>query len=257
MAVSDLQIDLIRIDGGTQARAKIDQDTVADYAARYENNQDMPPLVVFYDGTDHWLGDGFHRYHAARQAGRNEIACDCRKGTQREAILYSCGANSSHGLKRTNADKRKAVSILLADPEWARKSNRWIADIAVVGDHLVAEIRTEMKEVQLRERAVEPKREGRDGKARPAVKPKADPNPETQVQPDPVQSSPEDEGGYEPHESVPLLQKAETSIGQLIRLADDVSRMTGPIGQEFDHWRDGCQRIIDAINAIRKQVKRR
>jgi hypothetical protein len=36
-------------------------------------------------------------------------------GTQRDAILYSDGANESHGLRRTNEDKRRAVMTLLTN----------------------------------------------------------------------------------------------------------------------------------------------
>lgn len=36
----------------------------------------------------------------------------------REAILFIVGANASHGLRRTNADKRRTVERLLADEEW-------------------------------------------------------------------------------------------------------------------------------------------
>ena len=38
-----------------------------------------------------------------------------RQGDRRDAILHSVGANATHGLRRTNADKRRAVSILLQD----------------------------------------------------------------------------------------------------------------------------------------------
>ena len=41
------------------------------------------------------------------------------KGTQRDAILWSISANATHGLRRTNEDKRRAVTRLLQDPECA------------------------------------------------------------------------------------------------------------------------------------------
>lgn len=47
-----------------------------------------------------------------------------------------------HGLPRTNADKRRAVSVLLADPEWAKWSNREIARRCVVTHGLVNSIRS-------------------------------------------------------------------------------------------------------------------
>jgi len=55
--------------------------------------------------------------------------------------LYSLSANSKHGLRRTNADKRKAVQTLLDDAEWSKWSDREIAKRCAVGYDLVADIR--------------------------------------------------------------------------------------------------------------------
>jgi hypothetical protein len=60
----------------------------------------FPPVVVFFDGAEYWLADGFHRILAAKQLGLAEIAADVREGGR---------ANVSHGLKRFNRDKRNAV----------------------------------------------------------------------------------------------------------------------------------------------------
>ena len=40
-------------------------------------------------------------------------------------------------LKRSNEDKRKAVSTLLNDAEWSQRSDRWVSETAGVGHHLV------------------------------------------------------------------------------------------------------------------------
>jgi hypothetical protein len=102
----------------------------------------FPPLVVFHDGADYWLADGFHRWHALNQAGKTSAEVDVRSGTVREAILFSLGANGAHGLRRTNADKRKAVESMLADPEWAKWSDHKIADACGVSHPFVAAIRS-------------------------------------------------------------------------------------------------------------------
>jgi hypothetical protein len=67
----------------------------------------FPPVVLFTDGRDHCLGDGFYRVLAARKAGLTEIAAELRPGTLRDAALFGISANSGHGLPRTNANKRK------------------------------------------------------------------------------------------------------------------------------------------------------
>jgi hypothetical protein len=149
MAVKQLAVDSLRIDGGTQLRAKIDQATVDEYRAGWVNEVKFPPLVVFHDGTDNWLADGFHRYHGASAACVPTVPCDVRAGTQRDAILFAAGANQTNGLRRSNDDKRKAVRTLLEDKEWARRSNNWIAEQCGVGDGLVAEVRNQLPEKEV------------------------------------------------------------------------------------------------------------
>jgi hypothetical protein len=122
-----LDIDKIRIDGGTQMRVEIDEATVTDYAERLEAGKEFPACIVFFDGSTHWLADGFHRYHAHKRAEINKIVCIQMSGDLRAAILYACGANDKHGKRRTNADKRRAVETLLNDPEWGKWSSREIA----------------------------------------------------------------------------------------------------------------------------------
>jgi len=114
-----IRLDQIRIDGGTQSRVELNQDVVAEYAEAYRDGAQFPPIVVFYDGSSYWLADGFHRYFGAKAAGKETIYEDVQPGTQREAVLYSLGANAKHGLRRSNADKRRAVETMLADAEWA------------------------------------------------------------------------------------------------------------------------------------------
>ncbi|MBY0300051.1 MAG: hypothetical protein K2X71_29110 [Methylobacterium sp.] len=72
------------------------------------------------------------------------IACEIREGGLREAILHSVGANATHGLRRTNADKRRAVTILLQDEEWSQWSNGEIARRCLVSDKTVASIRSDL-----------------------------------------------------------------------------------------------------------------
>ncbi len=123
----ELSIEAIRLDGGTQPRAAIDKDVIQDYALSMMEGVKLPPVTVFYDGTDYWLADGFHRYHASRQMCQDTIEADVRQGTRRDAVLYSVGANATHGLRRTNADKRRAVETLLNDAEWAKWNDSEIA----------------------------------------------------------------------------------------------------------------------------------
>ena len=96
-----LAVDSIRTDGGTQSRAQINWLTVTDYAADIAEGATFPPVVVYFDGADYWLADGFHRLEAHKRLGLAEIAADVKPGTRRDAILYSVKANAIHGLRRT------------------------------------------------------------------------------------------------------------------------------------------------------------
>lgn len=152
-----IDLDDIRTDGGTQSRAVIDEATVAEYAAAIADGVTLPDAVVFYDGKDYWLADGFHRFHAAIAGDYLELACDVRQGTQRDAVLFSVGANAAHGLRRSNDDKRRAVRTLLADEEWRRWSDREIAKRCAVDHKTVAALRAELSGElpQIGERLVE------------------------------------------------------------------------------------------------------
>jgi hypothetical protein len=190
--IQQLNLDAIRIDG-TQTRAALDEATVAEYAECYRNRAKMPPLVVFFDGSEHWLAEGFHRYFALRKIKHDKpVRCDVREGTRRDAIQYGFTANVAHGLRRTNADKRHAVEMALSDPEWENWSNGALAELCGVDDKTVAKVRAERSTPEvpelteagdsapqgLTENAAPQTRTGRDGKKRPAKQPKTPPKSE-------------------------------------------------------------------------------
>src|SRR5450755_183395 len=52
--------------------------------------------------------------------------------------------SATHGLRRTNADKRRSVETLLGDEEWQKWSNREIARKCGVGNDLVDRCRLEV-----------------------------------------------------------------------------------------------------------------
>lgn len=136
----------IRQDGGTQPRGEISSDLVTEYITAILDGAKFPPVVVFYDGSDYWLADGFHRVRAFASAGR-PVPADVRQGTQRDAVLFSLGANATHGQRRTNADKRRAVMRALDDAEWSQWSDREIARRCAVSNQFVSNIRAELPPV--------------------------------------------------------------------------------------------------------------
>jgi len=126
-----------------QNRCNLDQSVVDEYSEAISNGVEFPPITVFFDSAEYFLVDGYHRYFAHQKAEIDEIECEVLTGTQRDAILYACGANAIHGLRRSNADKRKAVLTLLNDSEWGVWSDHQIAQVCKVHFDTVGRIRRE------------------------------------------------------------------------------------------------------------------
>jgi hypothetical protein len=106
-----------------------------------KNGDKFPPVQVITDGVKSYLVDGFHRYFAVKKLGKTSIEAEITSGTLRDAILASCKVNRSHGLRRTNADKRKAVITMLDDFEWGEWSDSEIARQCDVSQPFVSNIR--------------------------------------------------------------------------------------------------------------------
>lgn len=227
-----MKIDEIRIDGGTQPRESINKDTVIQYVEDIQNGATFPPVVVFYDGANYWLADGFHRLAAHKAAKLDEIYVDVQQGTRRDAILHSVGANALHGLRRTNADKRRAVIALLNDDEWSRWSDREIARRCAVSKTFVSNMRPSLATDASEPRTYTTKHGSEAtmnttniGKTeKPQPKPDTDPEPEMEMSFDEEQKKPlVDIGGIDPQ----LYQRATSVGGSLSRMAD----LTG-----YDAW---------------------
>lgn len=142
-----LNLSEIRRDGGTQPREKLDMAHVATLKEAIEDGAELDRVIVFYDGENYWLADGFHRCKASEESGLEDIPVIIHQGTRRDAVLYSVGANAEHkaAKPRSRADKRRAVTMLLNDPEWSKWSNREIARQCKVSESLVRTILTAFK----------------------------------------------------------------------------------------------------------------
>jgi hypothetical protein len=144
MKVVQLPLSQISSDPQAQPRVKLDEEVIDEYAERMGEGASFPAVVVFYDGQDHHLADGFHRVEAAKIAGRDSIRAEVREGELRAAILWSVSANIDHGLRRSSADKRRAVMTMLQDEEWQMCSETEIAARCRVSRTLVGAIKAEI-----------------------------------------------------------------------------------------------------------------
>ena len=94
-----------------QTRAALNEDTVSDYAEAMERGERFPAVTIFTDGAEYYLADGFHRVEALRRIGKKSVMAELQDGDYKAALLYALKANSTHGLRRTNADKRHALEM--------------------------------------------------------------------------------------------------------------------------------------------------
>lgn len=127
--VRDLPLPLVVTDAGTQARAGLNEQAVEEYKDAMLAGETFPAGVAFYDSGRYFCAAGFHRHEAAVRAGRETFPFEVRKGGRREALIYSLSDNARHGLRLSNADKRRKVELALADEELSKWSNREIASL--------------------------------------------------------------------------------------------------------------------------------
>ena len=165
-------IEIRRIDrkGSTQVRQAMDKQAIADYAdaVREDGAAALPPIDVFTTNKEtFYLADGWHRVAGYEAADENYIPARVHQGGSREAILHAVGANQRNGLRRTNADKRSAVTILLEDEEWSGWSDNAIAERCGVSHTFVGSVRGQLETASSCEKPEEPEtRIGLDGKKR-------------------------------------------------------------------------------------------
>ena len=136
----------IRLDGGTQPRLHLDEELVKDYAEKMREGVQFPPVVVFTDGSDNWLTDGFNRFHATKANGLTSIECEIKTGTLREATLYAWKANNKHGKRLSAEDIRAIIRKMIEDEEYGKWSNNKIAQELDVSSMTVGRVRIAMQE---------------------------------------------------------------------------------------------------------------
>ena len=109
---------------------------------------ELPPITLFADPLTgkHHIGDGWHRFLAHKLSGKKEIAALVHPGGPAEALKHALGANAEHNaLRRTNRDKRKAVTIALKS--FPKMSLRELGDLCKVSHQFVAIIKNEVSTV--------------------------------------------------------------------------------------------------------------
>ena len=150
-------------------RAEISEDTVREYAEAYKGKEKFPEPILYQVGNDYIVGDGMHRINAMRLAGIKAATFEVRAADREFAIKFALQSNVHHGLRRTGADKRQCATTAIK--EFPAYSNREIANICVVSDDLVGDVRKEMEvvgEIEKRTKVID-----RSGRSQSATKAKS------------------------------------------------------------------------------------
>jgi len=212
MKSTPLAIELLKIDGDTQCRVKINEEVIADYADIIsQSNGDWPfgPIDVFHDGTDYFVADGFHRTLAANRVKRGSIPSFIHKGSAYDAKIFGMTANDKHGLRMSRADKRACVEWLLDNG--GKMTQKDIAAKAGVGTRLVKNIVAERNENSIAGKATPPKR---DGKGQNAPYTPSSGVSDSSDEPDPFLDDGMEPGGEKEPASRPPRNGTEASAGK-------------------------------------------
>jgi len=139
-----MKLSQITLDTSLQMREKIDEEVVSEYSQALLDGAKFPPIVLFHDGKNYYIGDGWTRILAHQLAGFEIINADVRMGSYDDAFDYALkDANKDHGQRYTNADKRKKVLKAVHTTRYADYSSRKISEVCNVSHAFVAKVREE------------------------------------------------------------------------------------------------------------------
>ena len=135
-------------DARFQSRTRTDTGTVDDYKEVMSGGGVMPPITVALVDGQMFIVDGWHRVTAARELGYDEIEAEVVPMTDADAVWRAASANQSHGLRRSNADKIRAVEMVISLPDAEEMSDREIARRIGVSHEFVRQHRMRGEEVE-------------------------------------------------------------------------------------------------------------
>jgi chromosome segregation ATPase len=148
-----VEINKIKLDGGTQFRKTLHQNKIYEYKEAMEEGANFPKIKAKFDGVNYWLYSGFHRYHAMKLLNLKEIEIIAESGAKSDAVLAALAENSDHGIPLTNEEKRMKVEAALNLDDYVDASDYEIAKLCRVSRTFVAAVRKpEVKETQKKNR---------------------------------------------------------------------------------------------------------
>lgn len=133
------------MDPKLQPRTAVDPAVVEEYAARMKDGEDFPAIEVGFFDEKPYVLDGWHRVQAAAKLGKNAIGAIAKRYRTWDAMVAAVAtANMTHGMRRTNADKRRSVMLLLETESGRQLTEREAARRCGVSHTLVQDIVAEL-----------------------------------------------------------------------------------------------------------------
>ncbi len=246
-------INSVNLDSRFQMRAELNQGVIDEYTELIRDNGGKWPFDAAVQCVEVsgkvYVVDGWHRVKAALAAGEDQILVQTTKGTERDALRAALRANSAHGLRRSNADKRRAVRAALADADIREMSHRQVADLCGVSHNFVATIAGAMSFDDSSPR----KTAGADGADRPATMQAA----ETQradirgeLNADSSRSDREIAGQLScDHKTVAKVRRALQESEEFERAADDMPAEPELLRQKLPRIQSEVRRLFAGIAA--------
>lgn len=142
MGILSIGVDQLVLHADLQARVgELREDVIDDYVRKFLEGREPPALRVMRVDDVNFVTNGNYRATAARRAGRPALLCEVHVGSWAAAVLAAAGANAENGVHRTQADRRRAVELLLRNPELCGMSSRGAGRAADVSHALVSNMR--------------------------------------------------------------------------------------------------------------------
>jgi len=139
--IFQLPLVSIVIDKEFQSRVALDTSVIEEYKDSILREEELPPVEVYEVDEKYYLIDGFHRFYAYRKLNRTSIPTLLLEGNHSKAFQASLKANTTHGLRRSLADKHNIVRKALDDFEFGCMSDRELSYELKVSTKLIKKIR--------------------------------------------------------------------------------------------------------------------